>query len=310
MHSLMGKINRDQHFGKDPEFRNFYDGNRCDSALSSESYNSADSSSPSNEKVIVDLDIIVEKWIMYMWEKTKTKQASKYEYEDLEVIVNWNKVELIQDDAKFDKPNSVKKAPQQQTLFKTYFTNKTNSEQEYSFKTERTTRQTCGFTFTKGFSREKEGGINFKLPQDIIEISGGIRSEHSIECGKDQTKEEDITWGVDSIIKVKPFSRTCASLVINELELTRNFSLDTRLKGRLLVTLNNKKENNQFVKSFSGDIVEIIRLATEKYWLPANSSIFEIVDINGTKYARTSLKGNCKFRMGVEQFVELTEESL
>lgn len=246
---------------------------------------------------------------MNMWEKTKTKQTAKCDFEDLEILVNWNKVELVQDDAKFEQTSQISKKPQQQTLFKTYFTNKTNQEQEYSFKTERTTRQSCGFSFIKGFSREKEGGINFKIPQEIVEIGGGIRSEHSVECGKDQTKEENITWGVDSNIKVKPKSRTCASLIINELELTKNFTVETRLRGRLTVVLNNRKDN-QFIKLFSHDIVEIIRQAMEKHWLPPNSSIFEIVEINGTKFARTVVKGICKFRLGVEQFVELNEENL
>ena len=63
------------------------------------------------------------------------------------------------------------------------------------------------------------------------------------------------------MIRVKPNSRTQASLVINELELERNFTVETRLRGRLIVTLNSRKENNLFVKSFSGDIVEIISRA-------------------------------------------------
>jgi hypothetical protein len=275
---------------------------------------SVSSSSQSNDKTIVDLDLIVEKWIMFMWEKTKTKQqASKYEFEDLEIIVNWGKVELIQDDAKFDSDTRAlsNRNVSTQTLFRTYFTNKTDQEQEYSFKTERVTRQTCGFSFFKGFTREKEGGVTFKLPQDIIEIGGGLRSEHSIECGKDQTKEEEVTWGVDSIIRVKPHTKTCASLVITETEFDRNFSLSTRLKGRLLVTLLHRKENNAFVKSFSGDIVEIISKALEKFWLPVNHSsgnVFEIVEINGHKYAKSTIRGKCKFRLGIEQHVTLDEQ--
>ncbi|RNA32451.1 LIN-24 (Twenty-four) Like [Brachionus plicatilis] len=303
MNSLIGKINKDPHFGKDQEYRNFYDGNRCDSALSGESCNSADS--PSGDKVIVDLDAIIEKWAMNMWEKTKTKQTAKCDFEDLDILVNWKKVDMVQDDAKFEQTNPIRKTPQQHTLFKTYFTNRTNQDQEYSFKTERTTRQSCGFNFTKGFSREKEGEIKFKFPNEIVEIGGGIRSEHSVECGKDQTKEEEITWGVDSIIKVKPKSRTCASLVINELELTRNFSVETRLKGRLTVTLNNRKDN-QFVKLFSHDIVEIIRQAMDKYWLPPNSCIFEIIEVNGTKYARTN-KRNKQIFFEKNKISELTQ---
>lgn len=262
-------------------------------------------------KAIVDLDTIVENWIRYMWDKTKTKQDSKYDFEDLGAVVNWDKVEIVQDEARFDESRDPHtNLPKTQTLFRTIFTNRTDQEQEYSFKTERTTRQTCSFSFIKGFSREKEGSISFKIPQDIVEIGGGIKTEQSIECGKDQTKEQEVTWGVDSMIKVKPHSRTCASLVITELELTRKFSVDTRLRGRLIVSLNNRKEHNQFVKSFSGDIVEIINKAMEKYWLPSGSCIFEIININDTKYARTTVKGKCDFRLGVEQHVTLNEENI
>jgi hypothetical protein len=117
------------------------------------------SSSQSNDKTIVDLDLIVEKWIMFMWEKTKTKQqASKYDFRNLEIIVNWGKVKLIQDDAKFDSE----------------------------------TRALC--------------------------------------------------------------NRNLATY----LEFDGNFSWSTSIKGRLLVTLLHRKENNAFVKSFSDDIDEII----------------------------------------------------
>jgi hypothetical protein len=274
--------------------------------------------SKAENKAIVDLDLVVEKWIMWMWEKTKTKQASKYEFEDMDVIVNWSRVELIQDEAKFESAGDfnarnlfANNKPKTQTLFRTYFTNNTDMEQEYSFKTERMTRQACCFTFSKGFSREKEGGLTFKIPNEIVEIGGGIRSEHSIECGKDQTKEEEVSWGVDSMIHVKPHSRTVASLVVNEIELDRRFTVETRLKGRIVVTLNNRRENNAFFKSFSGDIVEIISKALENYWVPASAAIFDVtVAADGQKYARTVVKGCCKFRLGVEQHVTLNEEPI
>lgn len=297
------------------------DSNRPDSGLSGNSVQSSTNSSTrvclsgnNQDRTIVDLDLIVEKWISYMWDKTKSAQSSKtikLEIEDLDVVVNWARVELLQSDAQFERgPNPRTQTPIAQTLFRTYFINNTNQEQEYSFKTERTTRQSCGFSFTKGFSREKEGGVTLKMPQDIIEIGGGIRSEQFVECGKDQTKEEAITWAVDSIIKVQPQTKTSASLVITELEFDRDFSLETRLKGRLTATLSNRRDNNQFVKSFSGDIVEIINKAIEKLWFPPGATIFEIFEGNGIRYARTILKGKCKFRLGVEQKVTLAEEKI
>lgn len=308
----MGKVNKDQQFGKDPEFRQFYEnGTRSDSGMSNSSGGNQ-KSSENSDKTIVDLDTVVEKWIAYMWQHTRTKQQAKYEFEDLAIIVNWAKVDLEQDEAKFDTHvNSLhSKVPTTQTLFRTYFTNKTDMEQEYSFKTSRVTRQSCGFTFIKGFMREKEGGVTFKLPEDIIEIGGGIRSEQSVECGKDQTKEEEVSWGVDSMIKVKPHSKTSASLVISELQMERAFTLETRLKGRLMVTLNSRVDSNQFVKSFSGDIVEIINKSMSSGWLPANSNLFEIVDGRNGRFARTILKGTCKFRLGVEQHVSIDEETI
>ena len=315
--SLLSKVNKDANFGKDPEFRNFIDANnnkRCDSALSGDSYNSNSPGQKQESKAIVDLDLIVEKWIMYMWERTKTKQDAKFEFEELQVQVNWRRVEITQGEAKFDQSPSSRdlfaKPPKTQTLFRTYFTNNTQTEQEYSFKTERVTRQSCSFSFVKGFSREKEGGINFKIPNDIVEIGGGIRSEQSIECGKDQTKEEEVHWGVDSIIRVRPHCRTSASLVINELEFDRNFSLETKLKGRLVVSLTSKKDST-FFKSLSGDIVEIVSSALDKHWLPAGAGIFEIAEgEHGERYARALIKGVCKFRLGVEQHVTLDEESI
>ena len=222
---------------------------RSDSALSSESNHSlSPANSPSGgsggvgmEKSVVDLDLIVEKWIAYMYEKTRGKSC-KHELDDLHIVVNWKRVHIEQGEAKFDtsdRPSATsliaatkKRAPRNQTLFRTFFTNRTDQEQEYSFKTERVTRQSVGFSFARGFSREKESGIWFKLPQDIVEIGGGMRSEQSVECGKDQTNEHEMRWGVDSLIRVRPHSKTSASLVISELELERAFFVETKLKGQ------------------------------------------------------------------------------
>jgi hypothetical protein len=283
---------------------------RSDSALSNES-NEGASSTTNSDKSIVDLDTIVEKWVSYMWDKTRSKQDSKIEFEDLDIVINWQKCQMTHDESRFHMEPTSMKVPNTQTLFRTFFTNNTDQEQEYSFKTERTTRQACSFTFVKAFARDKQAGITFKIPQDIVEIGGGMRSEQSVECGKDETKEEDVTWGVDSMIRVKPHSRTCAELVINELQLDRQFSVDTRLSGRIIVILNNKREANAFVKSFSGNIVEIVRFAIEKAWLPPNNSnIFEIIDVNGVKMVKSTVRGKCKFRLGVEQHVTLHEEKI
>jgi hypothetical protein len=48
----------------------------------------------------------------------------------------------------------------------------------------------------------------------------------------------------------------------------------------------------------------------DSYWLPASSQhVFELVE-TGERYARSILKGKCRFRLGVEQHVTLTEENI
>jgi hypothetical protein len=102
------------------------------------------------------LDTVIEKYIQWAWELSKNKQQSKIDYDELNVTIDWARVEFLYDEPKFEK-TSTQLMPHTQTLFKTHFTNRTDLDQEYSFKTERATKQTCSFTFTKGFSKDKEG---------------------------------------------------------------------------------------------------------------------------------------------------------
>ncbi len=148
--------------------------------------------------------------------------------------------------------------------------------------------------------------MSFKIPGDICEIGGGVRCEQAVEMGKDETKEEEVKWGVNSIIKVQPHTKTSAELIINELELERNFKANMILKGRLVAHLHNKKDKG-FVKAFSGDIIQILKTAVEKHWLPSDSTSRIHFD---QKKATIEFHGKCKFRLGVEQHVNIHEEEL
>jgi len=259
-------------------------------------------------KSVVNLDIIVEKWIAFFWEKTRSKNE-KHEFEELSIEIDWKRCDISQEPAKFC--NNSKGKINSQTLFKTCFSNKTNTEQEYSFSTERTTRQSCAFSFVKGFSREKECQMAITIPGDILEIGGGMRSEQSVEMGKDETKEQEMTWSVNSLIKVKPHSKTIAELTINELEMDRNFTVATSLSGRLVVIINSKKDKS-FIKSFSGDITQILRMAQDKHWMPPSdgSNRIRFEKVNGVEKVTIDFSGRVKFKLGVEQQVNLKEDTL
>lgn len=76
--------------------------------------------------------------------------------------------------------------------------------------------------------------------------------------------------------------------------------------GRLIITLCHKKDG--FLKSLSADITQILSLANEKLWIPKNAANFEVLNVNGNRLVKSSLYGKCKFRLGLEQHIEINEE--
>jgi len=226
----------------------------------------------------------------------------------LDMKIDWAKVDFQYNEPVFEQVME-NKLPQTQTLFRTFFSNKTELEQEYSFKTERTTRQSCKFAFMEGFTNDKSGGITFKLPGEILEVGGGIRSEHTVEFGKDETKEQEMKWGCDSNIKVPPHTTTIAELVITEQEFNRNFTVDVFITGKISMTVTLKKDGS-FIKQFRTNVYEVFMTAFENNWLSKCQSIFELCDRNGTKGVRATLKGKCKINLGISQNVTLQQQKL
>ena len=149
-----------------------------------------------------------------MWELSKrNRDDSKYRREELDVKINWKRANFWQSEAVFTRPAHLR-LPKSQILFKTHFTNNTESEQEYSLHAERSTITTLNFTFQRGFTKEKEGSVSFKLPYDVLEIGGGIRHEQRVEYGKDSTFETQMTWSANSAIRVAPHTKANAEFVV------------------------------------------------------------------------------------------------
>lgn len=98
--------------------------------------------------------------------------------------INWKRVVFSQSDVRFQGSPPIR-LPQSQTLFRTSFNNKTLSEQSYSLKTERSTRSIFKYSFDNRLTRSEQVNIIFLLPDEIVEIGGGIQREQSIECGRD-----------------------------------------------------------------------------------------------------------------------------
>jgi hypothetical protein len=100
------------------------------------------------------------------------------------ITINWKRVVFNQNKTHYYGSPPVR-LPKSQILFRTSFNNKTTNEQSYIFKTERFTRSTFKFTFTNRLIKSQESMVIFRLPEEIVEIGGGIKREQNVEFGQD-----------------------------------------------------------------------------------------------------------------------------
>ncbi|VDO10946.1 unnamed protein product [Brugia timori] len=92
---------------------------------------------------------------------------------------------------------NVHETKDEQCLFKSTFTNTTEREQEYSFKTERSTRSAATVIIEKGVCRGIEMSLKLKTPGEVVEANAGFNSELTVINIGENTIEEELTWGVD-----------------------------------------------------------------------------------------------------------------
>lgn len=246
---------------------------------------------------IVDLEEIVKDWALKMFDVTKTKEQGRIPKDNLEFTVNWKGVRSVHSEADFADAVHAP-SPKAQVLFKTFFTNNTNMEQEYSFKTERTTRSTCDVAVEKGVTIGQEMSIKLMTPCEVFEANAGFKREVAVTKAEGESFEEELVWEVDSQIKVPSMHKTTAELVIKEEQFNSKFTVESKLWGKIHVCITDLRDNNSFVKSIEGNLADIVSNNGAK----------------GVKVAHNCVcfktKGNCSFRYAVEQHVQLDQEAL
>lgn len=256
---------------------------------------------PVAKQELVSLDDIIEEWAMDMFKVTANKKQAKIPKDCLAKTISYKRVRFEHVEPKYEDERRVSK-PMSQVLFKSHFTNNTEQDQEYSFKTERTTKSTCEVLYEEGYTVGQEVSVTLKTPGEVFEANAGFHRELSLMKSEGETKEEELNWAVDSQIRVPPKHQTVAELVISEEQYAAEFTIETSFRGTVHVVFTNLGDNNSFVKSVEGDIVEIFRNKISKGRLKS-------FKIDGN-CVRTQFKGLCKFRYGIEQHVKLTEEAL
>jgi hypothetical protein len=159
--------------------------------------------------------------------------------------------------------------------------------------------------------KQENTAIKFTLPSDILSIGGGFKREYSVEYGIDKTIEKEVAWSVDSRIKVSPTSRALASVNIKEIELEKGFEILATIKGSIMVILYNKA-NGELYKFLTKNVAEILNHAWLYGWFTNlnDQQLFHFPPSESPEQpvARCSIIGKCKFKLGVEQHVNLEEE--
>jgi len=195
-------------------------------------------------------------------------------------------------------------------LFKTMFRNNSRSVQDYTMRTEKTTRSSCTTSMETAYTKGIDMCVTLKTPCEVFEGNAGFHSELTLTKAEGETIEEELTWGVESHIKVEGGNLATAMLVVEEIKYSGSFVILSTIRGRVSVTFTNKKDNNSHVHSVSADIVDILQDYVEQQ-RPMKKFIDEIITIQESdRSILMQTKGKCDFRFGIQQHVLLDQRPI
>ena len=247
---------------------------------------------------VTDIEEIVKTWAWTAFLKTRGKDLQKLKFDDVVMEVNWSRVRFVPSAPDYSDKNMVDQ-PNSKIVFSSKFENNTDSDQEHSFTTERTTVCTSTTCISKGYTQGFNLELKIALPEEVASATAGFGREVNTETAEEHTKETSITWAVDSSIKVRPKHRTTATMVVREKVFTGKFRMTVQVRGMVLVTFKNLRENNNFIHSTEGDISQILQEAKGRtgYTIEGRTVIWDV-------------EGTTQFRFGVEQQIKIHEEPL
>ncbi|KAI3378297.1 hypothetical protein SNEBB_007144 [Seison nebaliae] len=249
------------------------------------------------DRTITDMDEIIENWVLAIMQTINSKLAKQ----DMKIDIDWKKVKIETNEIEYKEHDKLL-APKTHILLRTEFNNKTSETQEYSLKAERTTRQTYTYSFFKGLCRGIETSLMMKLPSEILEVGGALRREQSVEMGREQMKEDEITWAVDSVVRVRCRSTIAAELVVKEYEYAPKFEVQLDISGKVFISIFNRKHHDEPVHFVEGRIFDIFDWAHKRHLLPHHFRLNR-----PKRLLEVEVTGQATFRFGVDQHVTLKE---
>ncbi len=95
----------------------------------------------------------------------------------------------------------------------------------------RRTVSTCAFSIFEGYTTEQCASLELEvpLPKCVIEASTGFRREYTLEQSRDKQVEEELTWSVESNIRVRSFEILLLFKLVTQILLLGEILIDILL---------------------------------------------------------------------------------
>uniref|UniRef100_A0A0N5A316 ITIH3 n=1 Tax=Parastrongyloides trichosuri TaxID=131310 RepID=A0A0N5A316_PARTI len=263
--------------------------------------------SGSMSKNHLDVDQLLED---YAWQffrdmqsikKTKQDQYRDLERTDVEFVLNKKKLIVIHEEPIYSGIYLDGTKPY--TLFTSTFTNSTDRSQSYSFKTERSTESVVVIGREQGYTLGAEAELTLKTPCEIAEFKAGFKHEIHFNDISENSKAEMLTWAVDSNITVPPHYATEASVKVDEMSYSGNYTVSTLLSGFVNVSIKRRRDGSLVLPVN----IRVVELFKENINKPNVKSIASIIDNHTVKLTS---KGHCHFQFAVKQAIELKDHPL
>ncbi|KRY49454.1 DNA excision repair protein ERCC-6 [Trichinella britovi] len=266
--------------------------------------------------LILDVQQVVENYAFHHFDQVRhlLKNTSRLglktvERADVDFEINTKHLTMEHLPPEFTQWNNVSSKPC--TLFKAVFTNNTDREQAYSFKTDRITESLCTVYREQGFDIGGEAELTLATPCQILEFKAGFKHEIQVKKGQEQADAELLSWSVDSAIIVPPHYQTTAQLTIQENTFKGNFTVSTRLAGSVAVMIRRRRDG-ELLMPVSAGVVEIFQqfLRNESNNNSSATLGFKNFVSISNGWVIINTKGRCGFQFAVNQNVELEEHPL
>ncbi|KAL3316062.1 hypothetical protein Ciccas_005298 [Cichlidogyrus casuarinus] len=263
----------------------------------------------SNQFSAFDLKAFLVEVFKDLYETTRSRSMPKSDSRKLIFNLDFQDVMVTHEDPVYNMGDIIK-IPQGKSIFSTSFTNNTDSEQNYEIHVERTTVSTAEIELTSGHTTVMEVGMELKIPGDILTANVGFSKELNLECTKTQSVDQEINWGVNANIKVKPGHKVTAHAIVKEEKRECKFTMRTKLQGTIRCVYTDASKENRFVQMTEGKIGNLFQRHLGLAKKMAGGVLIVTEKVNDTTIVTMETRGRIQFRYGVQQDVTVTQDKL